>query len=418
MTVMTVMANTSVGIEKIGVYPCSLALSLPELCRARGREPADVCGPMMLEERSLNPDWEDPVTMAVNAANAVLTNDDRARIELLIVASESGVDFEKPLSTWVQRYAGLGANCRNFEVKHACYGGTAAVQMAAGWLASAAPPGAKALVVSTDQSRPHFGKPWEFVLGAGATAVVVSSNPELLEIEIGRSGYWTQEISDLTRPTALVETGNSETSLVSYLEALEGAYTHLVARVPGTRDYDAFFQRHVYHMPFGGMAWRAHKTLLRLIDDGVTIQDARASFERKVEPSAQYARRMGATYSSSTFIGLLGLIDGTGDIAAGERVSMFSYGSGCCSEFYCARIGRGARAAATAAGVRAGLDARRAVSVQEYEAIERRRVGWVDCGDYEVPTDTPDGWYDRFYRGRRKLVFTGMADFYRQYAWS
>src|SRR5262249_9967893 len=97
----------AVGIEKIGVYPCNLALSLPDLCRATGRAPAGVCGPMMLEERSLNPDWEDPVTMAVNAANAVLTDEDREPIELLIVASESGVDFEKPLSTWVQRYTGL-----------------------------------------------------------------------------------------------------------------------------------------------------------------------------------------------------------------------------------------------------------------------------------------------------------------------
>ncbi len=89
----------------------------------------------MLEERSLNPLWEDPVTMGVNAANAILTDEDRGRIELLVVATESGVDYEKPISTWVQRYARLSANCRNFEVKHACYGGTAGLQMAAAWLA-------------------------------------------------------------------------------------------------------------------------------------------------------------------------------------------------------------------------------------------------------------------------------------------
>ena len=138
-----------VGIEKIGVYPCSLALSLPALCKARQRDPADICVPMMLEERSLSPVWEDPVTMAVNAANAILTDDDRRRIELLIVASESGVDYEKPISTWVQRFAGLSQNCRNFEVKHACYVGTAAPQIAASWLAAGAPEDAKALSVPT-----------------------------------------------------------------------------------------------------------------------------------------------------------------------------------------------------------------------------------------------------------------------------
>jgi hydroxymethylglutaryl-CoA synthase len=408
-----------VGIEKIGVYPCSLALSLPALCEARGRRIDEICAPMMLDERSLNPLWEDPVTMAVNAANAVLTDEDRQRIELLVVASESGVDFEKPISTWVQRHAGLSPNCRNFEVKHACYGGTAGLQMAASWLASSAPAGAKALVVTTDQSRSHFGKPWEFVLGAGAAAVVLSHAPALFELDLGRCGYWTNEIADLTRPTARVETGNSETSLISYLDALDGAYQHFVERVPEARHYDDYFQRHVYHMPFGGMGWRAHKAMLRTASDGdVGTREAWANFERKGLAAIRYAKRMGATYSSSTFIGLLALIDGTPDVEPGERVSVFSYGSGCCAEFYSGRIGAGARRTAHAASVESRLDARRAVSVDEYEAIERQRFDWTECGDYDVADDSLGDWYDRFYRGRRLLVFRGMSEFYRQYAWS
>ena len=407
-----------VGIAKIGVYPCSLSLSLPALCEARNRRPDDICAPMMLEERSLNPNWEDPVTMAVNAANSILTDDDRRSVELLVVASESGVDFEKPISTWVQRYAGLSANCRNFEVKHACYGGTAGLQMAASWLASSAPDGAKALVVATDQSRSHFGKPWEFVLGAGAAAVLLSREPALLELELGRCGYWTNEIADLTRPTARVETGNSETSLVSYLDALEGAYQHFVVRVPEARSFDEYFDRHVYHMPFGGMAWRAHKTMLRAAGSVVSKREAWDNFERKGLAALRYASRMGATYSASTFIGLLALIDGTPDIRQGERVSMFSYGSGCCAEFYCARIGPDAAGAARQARLPQQLDARRHVSIDEYEAIERQRFEWTECGDYRVSEDLLGDWYDRFYRGRDLLVFRGMSDFYRQYAWS
>jgi outer membrane protein assembly factor BamB len=87
--------------------------------------------------------------MAVNAARAMLTDEDRSRIELLIVGSESGVDSEKPMSTWVQRYLGLTPHCRNFEVKHACYGGTAGLRMALGWVASGMAHGAKAPVIST-----------------------------------------------------------------------------------------------------------------------------------------------------------------------------------------------------------------------------------------------------------------------------
>jgi hypothetical protein len=68
--------------------------------------------------------------------------------------------------------------------------------------------------------------------------------------------------------------------------------------------------------------------------------------------------------------------------------------------------------------VKQKLDARRVVSVAEYEAIENQRTDWVESGDYRVPLDTLDQWYDRFYRGRHLLTFQGMTDFYRQYAWS
>ena len=408
----------AVGIEKIGVYPCSLALPMTTLCKERGRDPSDIVTAMMIDERSLNPLWEDPVTMAVNAANSILTDDDRKRIELLIVASESSVDYEKPMSTWVQRYAGLQANCRNFEIKHACYGGTAGLQMAAYWLASGIAPGKKALLVTTDQSREHIGKPWEFVLGAGAAAVLLSHETSILELELGKDGYWTHEISDLIRPTASVETGNSETSLVSYIEALEGAFQHFLIRVPEARQYDAAFRHHIYHMPFGGMAWRAHKTLLRFSNDGIGTKEAWANFQRKGLAGLQYIRRMGATYSSSTFIGLLGLIDGTSGLEHGQRLSIFSYGSGCCAEFYCAKTGPNASGTAAAAGLRSKLDARRVVDVAEYERIETQRTKWAECGNYDVALDDPHHWYDTFYRGKGLLTFRGMKDFYRQYVWS
>src|SRR5262249_50391228 len=151
----------------------------------------------------------------------------------------------KPMSTWVHRYLDLTPNCRNFEVKHACYGGTAALQIAASWIATDTSKDVKALVITTDQSRMHLGKPWEFVLGAGASAVLVSANPRMVEFELGKNGYWTYEVSDLTRPTLTVETGNSETSLISYIEALEGAYAHYRERAGMDQDFDCYFRKNI-----------------------------------------------------------------------------------------------------------------------------------------------------------------------------
>jgi 3-hydroxy-3-methylglutaryl CoA synthase len=414
---MTASTLPDVGIERIGVWPCTLALPMSDLCAARGHDLADLRETMMIDERGLNPPWEDPVTMAVNAGNLILTEDDRDRIELLIVASESGVDQEKSLSTWVQRYLGLTRHCRNIEVKHACYGGTAGLQLAASWLASGLSRGAKALVIGTDQSRMHLGKPWEFVMGAGAAAVLVSDQPDIARLELGRNGYWTNEVSDLTRPTSTVETGNSETSLISYLDALEGAFDHYRSRVPEAADYDGHFQRHIYHTPFGGMAYRAHRTMLRLYTD-LPGKAATENFRRKSQSALAYLRRMGGTYSSSTFIGLLGMIANDDGLATDDRISMFSYGSGSCAEFYSVLLGAKARPAAAAAGLPALLDARRPVTVAQYEAAETFRTEFVDAGDYVVDRDSIPGHYDSHYRGRHRLVFTGMKEYYRQYAWA
>lgn len=411
------MGALRVGIEKVRAYPGSLALSMEALCAARGHDLADIRDVMMIDERSLNVPWEDPVTMAVNAARLMLSDRDRDAIGLVVVASESGVDQEKPMSTWVQRYLGLSSRVRNVEVKHACYGATAALQLAASWVASGASSGEKALVINSDESRMHLGKPWEFVMGAAAVAVLVSDQPRLLEIELGAHGIHTHEVSDLTRPTPHVETGNSETSLLSYLDALEGAFDDYLRRRPEAADLDRYFARNVYHLPFGGMGLRAHKAVLRR--RGITRkQDALADFARKTAPSLAYVRRMGGTYGASTFLALMALVAGDPDLHAGERIGVFSYGSGSCGELWSGLLMPGARDVVRAAGLPALLDARRRVTVAEYESVERARTAAVGLGDYTTDVGLLGDWYERAYAGRGLLVFDGMREYYRAYRWS
>jgi hydroxymethylglutaryl-CoA synthase len=388
---------------------------MERLCAARRHDLKNIREVMMIDERGVNPPWEDPVTMAVNAALPMLSERDKAAIELLVVASESGVDQEKPMSTWVQRYLGLPSRCRNFEIKHACYGGTAGLQMAASWIATAGR-GKKALVISTDQSRAHFGKPWEFVMGASAAALLVSEQPDLLEIEMGKSGIFTNEVSDLTRPTSRVETGNSETSLLSYLEALDGALTEYLANLREPVDYD-YFKKFVYHLPFGGLTVRATRAALRHFGS-FKRAEADAIWAKKTAATLTHIRRMGGTYSSSTFIGLLGVLEGSPDLREGDRIGMFSYGSGCCAEAWSGLLGSRAGARATEAGLKGLLDARYALTVREYEDAERERMAHIDDGDFASSLDGFDDWYEKHYAGRGYLIFRGISEHYRQYGWS
>ena len=410
---------TEVGIETIGVYPCTLTLPMEALCEARGQDPAHIANEMMITERSVNPPFEDPVTMAVHAGQIALKELEADQIGLLLVCTESGVDQEKPMSTWVQRYLGLSAQCRNMEIKHACYSGTGAMQLAASWVASPAARGRKALVITSDQSRMHLNQPWEFVMGAGATAFVVSTSPDFLVLEPGASGVYTEEVSDLTRPTSRVETGNSETSLISYLNALEEAFDDFVANA-GPINFDEDFAYHLYHVPFGGLTLRAHRAMLRRL--GISDWDTvRAHFERKTSPSLTYNRRMGGTYAGALFVAMLGLVDQT-EAIEGKPVSVFSYGSGCCSEFYRAKFGGRAKARARSANLLQRLNDRRVLSVDEYEAIEQQRTDQVDQGDFEPALDVLprliESHYQSTYGDERRLLFRGCRKHIRQYTWA
>src|SRR6185436_9053818 len=119
----------------------------------------------------------------------------------------------------------LSRRCRQFEVKQACYAGTAGLQMAAAWLAAGLAPGAKALIVATDvagaAAKHTYAEPSQ---GTGAVAMLVSETPHILALDLGANGYHSYEVMDTCRPAVRLETGDPDLSLLSYLDCLEHSY--------------------------------------------------------------------------------------------------------------------------------------------------------------------------------------------------
>src|SRR5260370_39677782 len=91
----------ALGIEALGIY-CGLA-RLPALTLIEGRGlDAGRLANIDMDERSVALPFEDPVTHAVNAARPVvdaLSPEQRDRIEILITATESGVDYSKSVAS-------------------------------------------------------------------------------------------------------------------------------------------------------------------------------------------------------------------------------------------------------------------------------------------------------------------------------
>ena len=409
--------HRSVGIESINLYGGSLYLRQECLAVARGRDPERVVSDYLIERRSLNPPFEDTVTMGANAARPLVDSETAADIGLLVVGTEGGLDFGKPISTLIHEALGLPSSVPNYEVKHACYSGVAALDTALNWIASGRNRGKKALVIATDFSRQHFGEDHEFVLGGAAVAMLISSEPRVIAYDLMRRGTWTANVYDTWRPTATAEVGNNQVSLFTYLDALEGAFVDYAECDPEAFDFRGAFARSVYHMPFPAMAFQAHRTLWNLTG-GRGRAELKADFDRRVAPSLTYAREVGSQYGSSNFVGLLGLIDADPTLAAGDAIGFFAYGSGAIGEFYSGTVLEGARAEVGRREIARHLSMRREVTHREYEQVETLREASIESRDYTPDFGILGGLYEDHYQDRDLLVLESVRDYARTYRWA
>jgi polyketide biosynthesis 3-hydroxy-3-methylglutaryl-CoA synthase-like enzyme PksG len=406
------------GIEDIQLYPGRAFLDIPKLAQARGLDSVRMQN-LLMSQKTVALHFEDPVSFAVNAAKPIvdrLAAEEKNRIELLIVATESGLDFGKPISTYIHHHLGLSRNCRTFEAKHACYGGTAALQMAAGFIHSETSPGAKALVITTDTARPIPHTYAEPSQGAAAIAMLVSGSPAVLELEKGASGYYGYEVMDSCRPTPEIETGDADLSLLSYLDCIENsclAYSRKVGEV----DFATYFDYFAFHTPFGGMAKGAHRSLLRKLKrmPPAAIEE---DFHRRLEPSLCFCRRVGNIYSGTVFLALAGVLQ-FGSFASRKRIGLFSYGSGCCSEFYSGLADAHSQQTIAARQFGRLLDERQELDMREYDHLLELQ-GKLPFGTRSAEVDFtifPEVHRSRF-AGRGLLLFRGIDNYHREYTWS
>lgn len=413
------MSDLSVGIEAINFYGGGAYIDVAAIFRERNLD-MERFNNLMMNKKSVGLPCEDPVTNAVNAAKPIieqLTQEEKDSIDMLITASESGLDFGKSLSTYIHDYLGLNRNVRLFEVKQACYGCTAAFQQAVNFVASQASPGARVLVIGTDIARvavKHtYAEPSQAV---GAIAILVSENPKVFEVDFGANGYYGYEVMDTCRPLPEIETGNPDLSLLSYLDCLKCCYKEYTNRVEDV-DFLSTFDYLSFHTPFAGMVKGAHRMLLREMYK-MKPKDIEADFQKRLAPSLKFCTEVGNVYSATLYLALCGLID-TVDVKGYKRIGMYSYGSGCSSEFYSGVISAESRKELKKMDIEGTLNRRCKLSMEEYDQLLDMNMEWVfGIKDKEVEIKPYEYIYDKFFRGRKMLVLKSVKDFHREYVWS
>jgi hydroxymethylglutaryl-CoA synthase len=371
-----------IGIDRIGAYVPSEVLRAEVLAEARDIPLGKLKDGLGVHAMAVVPPWEDTVSLAANAGLRALGDDVAAEeIGLCIVGTESGVDHSKPTAIFVRELLGLPSNCRTYEVKHACVGGTAALLTAMDWIASGSARGRKALVIASDIAKYPPGSAGEPTQGAGAVALVVSENPALVEMDRSTTGVFAGQVHDFWRPLdqtqAIVD---GKYSVDCYLEALEHAFADYARQQESDDNGEPLsdrFARLIFHAPFPRMASKAHT---RMVVDDWQSNSARSAqlpedltelvendAGERVDPTLWATRLIGNTYTASMYFGLAAILEREAAELEGKTLGFFSYGSGCCSEFFAGQIVEGASRVAEKIGLGELLERRKEVSMAEYE---------------------------------------------------
>ncbi|MBC6442541.1 MAG: hydroxymethylglutaryl-CoA synthase [Rhodobacteraceae bacterium] len=372
--------TTRVGIEAFGFYVPHLYLSLDTLAERQGSDPAKFSRGIGQEKIALPAHDEDVVTLGAEAARPVIERCGTDGIDTLLFATESGVDQSKSAGIFAHALLGLPANCRNVELKQACYSATAALQLACGHVMRK--PRARVLIIAADVARYDRGSSGEPTQGCGAVAMLVSAVPRIVEIE-PVSGCYTEDIMDFWRPnyrrTPLVD---GRFSALRYLHGLVRSWTDYQAG--GGRPYGEFAQ-FCYHLPFSRMAEKGHGHLAR--------QAGAEADMTRCRPGMVYSRQVGNCYAASLYLALISALENTRDDLAGRPVGLFSYGSGAVSEFFSAIVQPGYRDNLPADRHRKLLRARTEVTYETY----------LDLRDIPDPQDGGTALIRPAARGRYRL---------------
>lgn len=360
----------NIGIDKIGFYSPNLIIDMRSLAQSRGIDPDKFTYGLGQDFMAVPPLSQDTVTLAANAALTILDDADKSAIDLIILATESGIDASKAGATTIQRLLGINPFSRAIEMKQACYSATAGIQLAKGHIALN--PDAKVLVIASDISRYGLATPGEPTQGAGSVAMLIAKDPKIMVLE-DKPAYFTDDIHDFYRPnysdTAVVDGKYSNEQYQRFFETTYERY--LATHEFSIKDFNAF----CFHIPYTKIGQKA----LQSITEDTHLLD-------QYKLSTFYNRKVGNIYTGSLYLNLLSLLH-KGTLEPGERIGLYSYGSGAVAEFFSGVLVEGYRDALDKT-LDATLDQRRLISIPEYERIYTQRL--VSDGSHQILNSSED----------------------------
>ncbi|KAL4188139.1 hypothetical protein AMTRI_Chr09g22420 [Amborella trichopoda] len=322
---------------------------------------------------------EDVISMSMTVVSSLLEKYqiDRKQIGRLEVGSETVIDKSKSIKTWLMDLFDCGnTDIEGVDSTNACYGGTAALLNCVNWVESNSWDGRYGLVVCTD-SAVYAEGPARPTGGAAAVAMLIGPNAPIA-FESKYRGSHMSHVYDFYKPNLASEypVVDGKLSQTCYLMALDSCYKRYCSKFEDLEgkqfsildaDYVAF------HSPYNKLVQKSFARLYfnDFLRNGssinkdvyeklgpfstlsseesyqsrdlekVTQQVAKPQYDVKVQPSTLLPKQVGNMYTASLYAAFASIVHNKHESLVGQRVLMFSYGSGLSSTMFSFRMREG-----------------------------------------------------------------------------
>lgn len=370
-----------VGIDSITFDIPKIHLPIKVLAENRNIEPEKLIKGLGLHKMSFPDAHQDVITFASNAVYKLIQQEnlnpnDIARI---YVGTESAVDSSKPIASYVttllEQQFGEGTfnYCDTLDMTFACIGAVDALHTSLDYIRLN--PTKKAIVVATDNAKYDLNSTGEYTQGAGAIAMLITSNPRVLAFsqEVGVS---SQGVFDFFKPRRyfskeeVLNTNENpewlailENEIAIYKEqpVFDGQYSN---QCYINRTSDAYFnykeitnqngklyeswENVLMHLPYCFQARRTFVEIFakenNLTDDIKTISKTPEYIEfvnQAIFPSEIASGQVGNMYTGSIFLGMLSTLcfhlqQNTN--LTNKKFGFIAYGSGSKSKVFEAEV--------------------------------------------------------------------------------
>ena len=205
--------KNNIGIDAIDFYVPPIGLKISDLAIARNIEPAKLEKGLGLKSMALMDVDEDAASMAANALYKLIANNniDPKSVGRIYLGTESALDAAKPTATYavgmveekLAKQHGLRCfkNCDVVDMTFACVGAVDALENCIDWIKSNSD--RKAIVIASDVAKYELASTGEYTQGAGAVAMLISSNPSIISFN-ETFGISMEHVGDFFKPRRLL----------------------------------------------------------------------------------------------------------------------------------------------------------------------------------------------------------------------